>query len=239
MQRRKQITENRKAWRPEASSAFCSLLSAFGFLLLAFSSQGAIYTPSQSPNALIPDGNASGISFTMNLSGLQGPIQNLNINLNISGGYNGDLYAYIRHGDSFCVLLNRVGTSGSDPFGYGDTGFNVTLDQHAGQSVDIHNYQDVAGNINLSGQLTGTWRPDGGDLSVFNGMNANGDWTIFFADLSSGEQSTLVSWGLEITTVPEPITWALAIFTGLFVTFRLTRRLHSRSRQTSDIVRTP
>jgi len=50
----------------------------------------------------------------------------------------------------------------------------------------------------------------------FNGLNPNGTWTLFFADLSGGDASTLVSWGLDIAAVPEPTTWALVGFGLMF-----------------------
>ena len=43
-------------------------------------------------------------------------------------------------------------------------------------------------------------------------MNPNGSWTLFFADMSAGEQSQVVSWELDISAVPEPVNIALAIF---------------------------
>jgi hypothetical protein len=51
-------------------------------------------------------------------------------------------------------------------------------------------------------------------LSVFDNYshNANGTWTLFLADLSGGDQSQLLNWGLEISVVPEPTTWALLGF---------------------------
>jgi hypothetical protein len=59
-------------------------------------------------------------------------------------------------------------------------------------------------------------------------MNPNGAWTIFFADLSGGAQSDLVSWGLEVTAVPEPTTWALGIFGALAGAAGLARRWQER-----------
>ena len=175
--------------------------------------------------AAIPDGDPSGYQNTVNLGSLAGAIQSITLTINVSGGYNGDLYAYISHGSGTSVLLNRVGTGPGDSFGYGDTGFNVTFSSAGAH--DIHNYQDFSPSFNGSGQLTGTWRPDNsggnGNLGVFNGLDPNGNWTIFFADLSSGEQSTLLSWSLEIDTVPEPITCALGLFLTLFIGVRVIR----------------
>jgi subtilisin-like proprotein convertase family protein len=202
-------------------------LKRYCLLLLALAcapAHGAVFTTEVVLNTAIPDGNASGISSSTSFSALPNQILDVNVTLNITGGYNGDLYAWLRHGDITIVLLNRVGTPGNFGTGYGDKGFLVTLDDQATQGVNIHWYQTVDYSLNGSGQLTGTWRPDGGTLSSFNSMDPNGTWTIFFSDMSSGGQSTLVSWGLEITAVPEPIHWALMIFGGLFVVARVARR---------------
>jgi PEP-CTERM motif len=90
-------------------------------------------------------------------------------------------------------------------------------------------------SLNGSGQLTGTWQPDGVNidpqsspslfssgaqtalLSSFDGSNPNGTWTLFLADLSAGSQSVEASITVNITTVPEPGTLALAAIGGLAV----------------------
>jgi hypothetical protein len=40
-------------------------------------------------------------------------------------------------------------------------------------------------------------------------LNPNGEGTIFIADLSGNGQSTPVTWGSTVVTVPEPQIWAL------------------------------
>ena len=185
-------------------------------------------------NATVPDANPTGITSSGNLSGVSGTISSVTVSLDITGGFNGDLYAYLvdPNGD-LAVLLNRVGVTavgGNNYFGYGDTGFNVTLSDSSGNN--IHNYQSGGVGtytLNGGGQLTGTWAPDGrnilpnstpsafdsgyptADLSAFNSTVPNGQWTLFIADLSGGGTSTLVSWGLTVVTVPEPQTWAMAV----------------------------
>ena len=149
--------------------------------------------------------------------------------LNLSGGYNGDLYGYLTHGDGFIVLLNRVGQgTGSEPiysFGYGNTGFDVTLSDAGANG--IQNYQEYSYSLNGSGQLTGTWKPNTGGASFaseFNGLNPNGSWTLFFADLAGGDTSTLTGFSVNISAVPEPPTWALGIFALLAGGVQLARR---------------
>jgi hypothetical protein len=49
-------------------------------------------------------------------------------------------------------------------------------------------------------------------LSIFNGTPpADGQWTLFAADLSAGSQMEVVAWGLTITTIPEPTTVSLSL----------------------------
>jgi len=173
----------------------------------------------------IPDGSTIGIADTRTITGLPfNSIQDVNVRVNISGGWNGDLYAYLVHSSGFSVLLNRVGRSGASSFGYGDSGLNVTFDQSASQSSDIHFYQTVAGFNNSMLQAGTSWRPDGrnvspltsgatlgstpstANLNSFYRLDPNGSWTLFVADVSGGGgQPTLSSWGLDIVAaVPEP-----------------------------------
>jgi subtilisin-like proprotein convertase family protein len=178
-------------------------------------------------NAAVPDNNANGVASTRNFSSPVLSVTDLNLSLNISGNFNGDLYGYLTHDTGFSVLLNRVGRRAGNDSGYGDSGFTITLDDSASNG-DVHVYRlTLSGNHNtaISGPLTGAWAPDGRNidpanvrdtdprtalLSSFNGLNPNGSWTMFLADLSPGGTSTLVSWGLDVTgPVPEPATWAL------------------------------
>src|SRR5437764_750391 len=73
----------------------------------------------------IPDGSFIGMQDTRTLTGVPfNTIQDVNVRLNVSGGWNGDLYAYLVHSSGFAVMLNRVGRSSSSSFGYGDSGLN-------------------------------------------------------------------------------------------------------------------
>jgi subtilisin-like proprotein convertase family protein len=201
-----------------------ALLLGVGLLVSASASAALVTLSSGTLNTAIPDGNVNGLQSTLTFNDVDfNYVLDVNVRLNISGGYNGDLYVYLTHGSGFSVLLNRTGRTGTDAFGYSDAGFNITLDDAAG--TDIHNYGGNGGAA-----LTGTWQPDARNvnpatvlntdprsafLSAFNGLDPNGGWTLFVADVAGGDQSTLVSWELDITAVPEPTTVALGIFGGL------------------------
>ena len=170
----------------------------------------------------------NGLSEKVAVSGAGGVwnITDVQVTLHLTGGYNGDLYAYLVHGDGFAVLLNRVGVglAQGDAFGYGNAGMDITL-ATGGANGDIHWY----GGATLP---SGTYQPDGrlldplsvpnlfdgaprnANLDSFTGLDPNGDWTLFIADVSAGGgQTTALSRGLvinAITPVPEPGDMALA-----------------------------
>lgn len=222
----------------------CGLMSAATF------AQATLYTYDISGgNTAVPDGDPVGIWQSTVVSGIpdgginNSTIGNVEISFQISGGYNGDLYGYLvlQSADgstTTSILLNRVGTTASNPFGSAGSGlYNVVLTGYAGGgATDIHTA------IATEGQpLTGTYLADGrivdpamvtdqsartAGLDVLNGHSANGTWTLFLADMTAGDQSTLVSWSLNITVIPEPVTWALIIYggAGVFARFAQLRR---------------
>jgi hypothetical protein len=199
--------------------------------VLCMSASGAVYTSGihsfDSTTGSIPDGSSAGWSDSHTFSGITDPfISDVTLRLNVSGGYNGDLYAYLSYNGVLVPLLNRVGVGSGNSFGYSDTGFDITLSTSG--AFDVHNYGAHSPTFNGNGQLTGTWLADGRSidplsspgsfdaagttgLGAFNSMSPNGTWTLFFADMSSGGQSQVVSWELDITAVPEPTNVALGI----------------------------
>jgi subtilisin-like proprotein convertase family protein len=189
-------------------------------------------------NTAIPDGNPVGITSSTTFSGLDASaINEVDVTLTISGGYNGDLYGYLvlQSADSSTttsILLNRVGRTDASGFGYSASGLSgVVLSGDTGQSYsNIHGVSSPsAGGTYLAdgrttdpnGDFTGSSSTAG--LEILNGHNANGTWTLFLADLASGDQGTLTSWNLTVSVVPEPVTVALGVF-GLALGGLMVRR---------------
>ena len=175
-------------------------------------------------NLAIPDGQPAGVSDVQTISSSVSQIGSLLVSLNITGDFNGDLYCYLEHDNALSVLLNRPGRTTNNPFGYSDSGFNITLMDPA-TNGNIHNYQGVL-TPSEGSPLTGVWQPDGrtsspanvldtdlntAGLSVFDSLNAGGTWTLFIADLSPGGSSVLTGWQLIFNPVPEPSVLALAV----------------------------
>jgi subtilisin-like proprotein convertase family protein len=182
----------------------------------------------------IADNSPAGMTVSQTFTGLDtglggAGINEVDVRLNISGGYNGDLYGYLTYNGQTVVLLNRVagatgGTYGSSASGFGTgtfgTGNSITLSDAGGDGA-IH-------TVTGSPVAVGNYTPDadGGTFAAaFNNADPNGTWTLFLADLSGGDQSSLVSWGLNISVVPEPVTYALGIFGGVLGLTVLGRRM--------------
>jgi subtilisin-like proprotein convertase family protein len=171
-------------------------------------------------NLGIPDGNPNGVTSSLTVSGEVNRLSSVTVTLNISGGYNGDLYAYLSYNGTAVTLLNRVGTGTGGTiqnlFGFSTAGLTDVTLSDGGAGGNIHGVSAPNSGINYT--------PDGGSLSAFGGMDPNGTWTLFFADRSGGSTSTLQDWTLAITPgdlsvspVPEPTNVAMAIFGAGFV----------------------
>ncbi len=191
----------------------------------------------------IPDNSATGWQDVRSVS-MPGAtsITDVDVLIDIGGatifdGWNGDIYAKLSHSSGFSILFNRVGRTTSRPNGYGQTGFGAStsgirfrLDDAAG--TDVHYYQTVSHSINGLGQVTGTWQPDGRDvdptvvnedsarsasvfLAAFNGLDPNGEWTLFVSDRGFANSHKVNGWGLEIAAVPEPGVGAFVLGCGL------------------------
>ena len=176
---------------------------------------------------VVPDNNFSGWSDSRSVSTMPaGTFVGLTVDLQLTGGWNGDLYAYLVHSTGFSVLLDRVGVgvTGVSAFGYGDAGMNVNL---AATGSSIHSYGGI--NNTFPGSPSGTWLTDNtsGSLASFLSTTPNGTWSLFVADLSGGGVTTVQSWGLQmdIVAVPEVETWVAAALAGAFGAFWLNRQV--------------
>jgi len=171
----------------------------------------------------IPDGSpvgvASQMNFTANTTGNQ--MIGVTVGLNVSGGYDGNLYAYLISPTGTLVVL--MDHPGSAPFYAAGSGMTVTLDSSAGtgiQSVAETYRQNLAGTYAPLGNLSGIAAPGGNDGT------GNGTWTLFFADLTrGGGQAYLDSWTLNLTVVPEPVTLSLGLFAAMLIALAGLRRV--------------
>ena len=163
----------------------------------------------------IPDGSPVGVAsqmlFNQNTTGNQ--MIGVTVDLTISGGYNGNLYAYlISPTGTLVVLMNQPGSA---PFYAPGSGMNVTLDSSAStgiQSAPETYLQTLSGTFAPLGSLNAIAAP------LANSGTGQGTWTLFFADLTrGGGQAYLDSWSLNLTVVPEPVSLALGLFVAMLL----------------------
>lgn len=192
---------------------------ALGLCLGLSSLSAGVVSVTDEVSVSIPDGDVAGTLVKLNVADVppgQG-IRDLNVILSIEGsmGFNGDLYAYLaKSGDSaFSILLNRPGRDANDPFGSAGSGLQRLVFDDEAANGDIHFYEDVTGASAIFGlPWTGVWQPDGrlvdpalvsgseprpALLNQFDGIDPNGDWILFLADVSPGGLLTLTDWTLE------------------------------------------
>jgi hypothetical protein len=191
----------------------------------------------------VPSGNPAGIVSALNVSGMGNILSsgdNVSVTLNISGGWNGDLYAYLSFDGQTVNLLNSPGQNTYPALGYQNAGYNnVTLSDGSygnintigsftypgtGPQVTGGPYNPADGNAGIPGSYNLT----GGATAfqTYNGINPNGSgssgWVLFVANLNEGSPATtLDSWSLTLDTtpvpVPEPVNVALGVVGMLFV----------------------
>ena len=194
---------------------FCLTLTALAWGLTA-SAQPFTTTTNFAVMAMVPDADASGLASVQTVSTPITNLTGLKVAVKVSGTWNGDLYCFLAHGTNYSVLLNRLGRTDASNLGYNDMGLDLIFDDAATNS-DIHVYRlQLTGSQGtpLPGPLTGSWAPDArvtgptnvldtdtrsAFLGSFNGVDPNGEWVLFVADMEAGDIHVLDSWALEIT----------------------------------------
>jgi subtilisin-like proprotein convertase family protein len=178
----------------------------FIILSLLLTASGLRATLFDNPDLAITDGSPVGVYTQGTVSGLGSSLTSITVGFNITGGFDGNLYAYlVAPNGQVVTLLNHIGTG---TYGSMASGFGSGFVLQAGTAQDLYS---TAGNGTPGQQLNGTFQVAG--LSSFTGINANGQWTLFFADtVAGGGTSVLTSWTLNLTAVPEPVTLALELF---------------------------
>jgi subtilisin-like proprotein convertase family protein len=158
------------------------------------------------PAVAIPDNNLAGITRTVTFSGAAGPISDLNVRFDggacssaagaagvgLTHSWIGDLVITLTApgGSPSAVIVDRPGHVG---LGFGNSGNNLcqtVLDDEA--AADIETVPVSAA------PFSGSYRPNN-PLSVFDGINPVGNWTLRVADVASGETGTLRAFSLIFT----------------------------------------
>jgi subtilisin-like proprotein convertase family protein len=129
----------------------------------------------------IPADAPTQVTSPIDIAGVAGPIADLSLTLTLFHTFTSDLRISLMAPSGQEVLL--VGGAG----GNGDNLINTTFDDGAPTMVST-----------AAPPFTGTFRPEG-NLSSFNGLAPNGEWTLRIADTASLDGGVLTRWSLALT----------------------------------------
>jgi subtilisin-like proprotein convertase family protein len=159
-------------------------------------------------------GNSTPYPSTVSVSGLSGTISNIKLNVNnLSHTWPDDIDAVLfgPTGAHSIIFTDAIGGSG------GVTARNYTF-QIGSTALPLTGLpaSGTYGVVN-GGSYNGTGTPsavNSANLNNFVGTNPNGTWSLYFFDDTGGDQGTVGSWSIEITTQPSmTVSWSPA--TGL------------------------
>lgn len=164
-----------------------------------------------------PDNNPAGGSSTILAINVANPtissFDSVVIDVSVAHTWLGDLTATLTAPDGITnvQLFRRPGTTALGSTGdwlIGTYTFvlsgGVAFPQ-AGNTVPGSSY-NITSNPGSAQQVP---LPDPDTYSVFTGMNLNGTWTLNISDNATGDTGSISGWSMNITSVPEPSTFAL------------------------------
>lgn len=157
---------------------------------------------------ILDNGQASPYSSTVNVSGLQGKIVDVNLILrNFTHDRPSDVAVMLEHQGRSAVVMREAGGV------VALRNANIVLDQDASASlpentVIVSNNAYKAADYDPADTPFGGSAPDNGDgdntpreyLDFFDGITANGAWTLWVRDNLAPISGTLGGWQLEIIT---------------------------------------
>jgi subtilisin-like proprotein convertase family protein len=152
----------------------------------------------------IPDGDEGGISHTINVPDTFS-ITDVDVRLNITHTFVGDLCISVTHGDTTVDIVQRPGADTGEPchfgspFGCPNNDYNMVQvdDEGTGGSME-----DLCG---ADGPTSPPNYTPNNPLSAFDGMDAAGPWIITVSDNAAADTGTLNGWALVFTGKGEPI----------------------------------
>jgi subtilisin-like proprotein convertase family protein len=119
-------------------------------------------------------------------------VRDVNLSLDISHTFVGDLNVSLLHGGTSSSLFNAVCGA--------DDNIDVTLDDDNPEGRgNIGNAASCAGVGPVGGGNTYASQ-SGSALDAFNGQSAAGDWTLQIVDTFGGDTGTVNTWSLEVDT---------------------------------------
>jgi subtilisin-like proprotein convertase family protein len=137
-------------------------------------------------NFYCDDSGVGSVSSTITIAD-SGTITDLNVALNISHPYVGDVSVTLQSpAGTTITLIDRPGRPAFSPCGYNSANIIVTLDDEAG-----------GGPVENANPPNGSYTPQEA-LSAFDGEDMQGTWTLTVSDAVTNYVGTLNSWSLIV-----------------------------------------
>lgn len=131
--------------------------------------------------AFIPDSGSGEQSYSIFVPSSAGIIRDLDVHLSIDHTFNADLIVgLLAPNGQFLQLFSNVGGNGDGIF--------VRLSDESGTDIGSLDDQVISGQFNPEG---------GASLSVFDGLDASGEWQLRITDTASSDTGILLNWLLE------------------------------------------
>lgn len=171
---------------------------------LSVSNTNQVTETSGTINLSIPDNNATGITNTLNISGIPSNalIKDVRIKFDITHPRVSDLMVNIKAPNGKVLnLFNRVGTTGANFTG---TIISSIAENNinTGSAPFTDTYKAMAsGSVGPTGYMP--------DVYFFSGLTSviNGNWILAVRDAAGTNSGSIISWSIEIDWV-EPTTWS-------------------------------
>ncbi|PSN20447.1 hypothetical protein C7271_02215 [filamentous cyanobacterium CCP5] len=134
----------------------------------------------------IPSAEPTAINSSIQVLGVAGSLQRVTVSIDLIHTYTSDLRIFLIAPSGQEVLL-VAGEGGS-----GDNFISTTFDSDAPTAI-----------AGAAPPFSGTFRPEG-DLSLLNGSDPNGQWTLRILDVAFLDGGQLNRWSLQLTVAEEP-----------------------------------
>jgi len=174
-----------------------------GIFNLALDCNATTVTTFAGVNLAVLDSPAAAVTNVQTLVGQPTPIADVDVDLNMTHTWVGDLVITIEHNNTIVTLIDRMGVPASGAGCLNDNLQDIIMDDEGTVVIETTcNAGPAAGPSPPNfypGTAIGTPYSALG-LSAFDGMDPNGPWTISVQDFAGGDTGTLLSWSLHINT---------------------------------------
>lgn len=170
----------------------------FAFPIMRNVGQSTAFTYNDLPLP-IPDNTPAGATSTADVSGIPSAITNVQVQVNTTHTWVGDLVISLTSPSGTTVTLLDQPNVPLGTFGCSNNDVNVLFADGQPDPESICSGTPPQGNTADPWPVTDASPVPGNAMADFNGEDANGTWTMTISDNATGDTGTLVDWELIIS----------------------------------------